>query len=99
MSEVIRLLFLIPFICLTSFMNIATTGAQAIYNNHSIKKSIKDQYITLKAYQSLYARHKQFEDANISVATFNREVLVAGQVPTRSQKLKVEKLIKNIPEV
>jgi len=98
-EPLLHLLFMILIVSVTGCVNIATTGAQAIYNNHSIKKSIKDQYITMQAYQKLYARYKQFEDANISVATFNREILIAGQVPTRSKRSKIEKLIKNVPDV
>lgn len=79
--------------------NVATTGAQAVYNRHHLEKNFKDQYLTLQAYQTLYVKTKEFDNTNISVSTYNKEMLLAGQVPSEWQKIKAEKLIKKIPEI
>lgn len=84
---------------LSGCMDIATTGAQAIYNRHTLQKGLNDQFITLQAYQALNYKTKQFQDANISISTYNREVVLAGQVPQAWQKMKAEELIKTIPNV
>lgn len=92
-------LVLISFFLLSSCMNIATTGAQAVYNQHSIKKNLNDEYISFQAYKKLNPTNLPFHDANISVATYNGEVLLAGQVPKPWQKTRAEQIIKGIPDV
>ncbi len=94
----ILVLLIITFI-LSGCMNVATSGAQAVYNQHSLRKTINDQYITSHAYNLLYEKSIQFKDTSISVSTLNSEVLLSGQVPTRWQKIKAEKIIKAIPGV
>lgn len=84
---------------LSSCMNIATTGAQAIYNRRSLEKTWNDQYITMQANQALNYKTNQFKDANISISTYNNEVLLAGQVPEAWQKVKAEQIVKAIPDV
>lgn len=93
------LLFSLFSLSLPACMNIATTGAQAVYNRHSIQKNLTDQYISMQAYQQLYEKTKQFKNTNISIATYNTEVLLAGQVPEAWQKDKAEAIVKNIPDV
>lgn len=80
-------------------MNVATTGAQAVYNHHSIEKNLKDQYLTMQAYQALYVKTKQFKNTNIAISTYNQEMLLAGQVPSPWQKRSAEKIVKAIPDV
>ncbi|VVC74932.1 Osmotically-inducible protein Y [Aquicella siphonis] len=80
-------------------MNMATTGAQAVYNRHSIEKNLKDQYLTMQAYQGLYIKTKKFKNTNIAISTYNQEMLLAGQVPESWQKHEAEKIVKAIPDV
>lgn len=80
-------------------MDVASTGVQAVYNRHSIQKTWDDQYITMQAYQALYHRTKEFNNANITISTYHREVLLAGQAPYAWQKIKAEQVLKTIPKV
>lgn len=95
--------FVLPILfsalCLAACMNIATSGAQAIYNHHSIQKSVNDQLITFHAYQQLKHKADIFKNSNISVSTYDSEVLLAGQVPSVWQKMRAEQLIKDVPDV
>lgn len=86
-------------IFLQGCMNVATSGMQAVYNRHSIEKNLSDQYISMQAYQKLYVDTKEFKDSNISIATYNGEVLLAGQVPVANQKTQAEAAIKQINDV
>jgi osmotically-inducible protein OsmY len=79
--------------------NVAMTGAQAVYNRHSLQKSVNDQYITMEAYKGIQREHGRFKDANISVATFNGDVLLAGQVPESWQRAQAERIVKHIDNV
>jgi osmotically-inducible protein OsmY len=87
------------FLLLQSCMNIATSGAQALYNQHSIKKNLNDQFINMQAFQAIHYKSNDFKDANISIATYNSEVLLAGEAPQAWQKVKAEQLIRKIPDV
>lgn len=78
---------------------VATSGAQMVYNRHSLEKSFGDQYITLKATQALNKKNGPFKNANITVATTNGEVLLAGQVPEAWQREKAEEIVQSIPNV
>lgn len=98
--KITRIIFIfITMFLLTACMDVATSGAQAIYNRHAIEKSLTDQYITMQASQALNYKTNQFNNANISIATYHNEVLLAGQVPQEWQKNKAENIIKKIPKV
>ncbi len=97
-TKILALLFAITLF-LTGCVNVATTGAQAVYNHHSLQKTIGDQYITSQAYNDLYQRSIQFKETSISVSTLNGEVLLSGQVSTEWQKSKAEKIVRAIPGV
>jgi osmotically-inducible protein OsmY len=78
----------------------ATTGAQAVYNRHTIQKNVNDQMITMKAYHILnYKNDELFKNAHISIATFNNDVLLAGEAPEIWQRKKAEVLVQKIPGV
>lgn len=97
--KIIQIMFLIFFLfSLQGCLNAAMTGVQAFYNRHGIQQNLNDQYITMKAYQELKQDNK-LTDANISVATYNNEVLLAGQVPQYWQKKEAEQIVKRIPDV
>lgn len=79
---------------LSGCMNAAMTGASFAYNHTSIQKNITDQLITRRIYQAINHKSDDFKDANIAIATFNHEVLLAGQVPESWQKNKAEEIAK-----
>ncbi len=92
-------LLLLIFFCgtLIGCMSVATSGAQAIYNHHSIQKSVNDQLITIHAYRSLREHPETTKQSNISIATYDSEVLVSGQVASIGQKQRIDSLMKGIP--
>ena len=69
-----------------------------IYNHHSLK-NFNDQYTTMRIYQALNYKTNQFKDANISIATMDGEVLLAGQVPMAWQKEKAEAIVRELPDI
>lgn len=87
-------------ISLQGCLDMATTGAQAVYNRQSLQKNFSDQYTTMQAYKTLNFKTDEFADANITIATFNGEVLLAGQVPQAWQKVSAEKMVRQkLPDV
>lgn len=83
----------------TACLNVATTGAQAVYNHRSLQNTVSDQYITMQAYQNMNVKSHDFKNTNVTVSTYNAEVLLAGQVPTIWQREKAEQIVKEIPGV
>ncbi len=85
--------------CTDMATNVAVTGAQAVYNQHSLQKQWEDQYISMQAFRALDVDDTRFKNANISIATFNNEVLLAGQTPYAWQRAMAEDRVKQIPDV
>lgn len=89
-----RLAVIAGAIILSSCTTVASSGASAIYNHQSIEKSTHDQLVTLRSYQAIDIDSDRFKDTNINVSTFNRVVLLTGQVRHQWQKDESEKLIR-----
>jgi len=79
--------------------NVATTGAQVVYNRRSIQESMNDQYITLQVHQAVNANKKEFSECNIAITTQHGRVLLVGQVQNHFQKNKMEQMTRRIPNV
>jgi osmotically-inducible protein OsmY len=92
-------MLLVITMSLNACIDVATTGVQAIYNHHSIQKNINDQYITIQIYKAIKLDKDQFDDANITIATYHSDVLLVGQVPTARQYKKIEEIAKDISGV
>ncbi len=99
MSIGLRLGVLLLSASLTSCMNMAVSGAQAVYNHHGIQKNFKDQYTTFQAYRSLERQDPGFNKSNITVTTYNNEVMVAGQVPFSWQREQIDQILRGLPDV
>lgn len=81
---------------LTACVNAAMTGASVAYNHTSIQRNVSDQITTMRIYQALIHKCDDFKDANVAIATFHDEVLLAGQVPESWQKNKAEEIAKRV---
>lgn len=99
MRYLMKGLMLLSLLGLPGCANVAMSGASAVYNRHSIQKNFKDQYVTLQAYKALNVDSKKFKNANISISTFNGDVLLAGQTPEAWQSGQAEEIVKKIPDV
>lgn len=99
MRKYIYGMILLSLVVLQGCTDVAVTGAQVVYNRRSLQKNFGDQYITMKAYQGLYIKTDEFQNAHISIATYNREVLLAGQAPEPWQKAKATEIVSKIPDV
>ena len=92
---------IISALLLQGCMSAAVTSAQTVYNRHGIEKNLRDQYITLQAHRRLEIdnQKREFENANITVATYNGDVLLTGQVPETWQRERAGEIVKAIPNV
>lgn len=98
--ELRKIIILLSWVTILLFLqgcvSAAMSGASALYNRRSIEKVANDQYLTLQAYRALSNKTAPLKDANVTVATFNGELLLAGQVPSAWQRSKAEELVRNI---
>lgn len=81
---------------LASCMDVAVTGAQAVYNRRTIQNSLNDNYITMRSNQVIYVETKRYKDTHVSIATFNNMVLLTGQTPKATEKDEIEQIVKKI---
>lgn len=93
------LTLMMAILLLQGCADVAMSGAQVVYNRHSITKNLSDQYTTLQAYKALKKDNQLFEASNISIATYHGEVLLAGQAPEAWQRFRAEQLVKQLPDV
>ena len=93
-------LFLLLLIMMPLYgcVDAAVSGAQAIYNRHSIQKNLCDQYITLQVTRAINDT-RLFQDCSISVSSFNRVVLLTGQVLHPWQRAELDKIVRKIPDI
>src|SRR3990167_3741336 len=84
---------------LSGCTNMAVTSAQAVYNRHAIEKNFRDQHITMQAFKALKINDKRFKNSHIAIATFNQEVLLAGQVPEPWQAKEAQTIVSSIPDI
>lgn len=84
---------------LQSCMNIATTGAEAAYNRHSLQNTFSDQHIIFQIDHAIYWHSDNFKESNISIYAFNGVVLLTGQVPTKALQNELNLIVKKISGV
>lgn len=86
--------------CLSGCMNAAMSGAEVVYNRHSLQKTANDHYTTFKASRVMERTDQRlFKDANLSITTYNGEVLLLGQVPNEEQREEAGQIVKELPNV
>jgi len=80
-------------------LSVATSSAQAVYNRNHLRQQVSDNYITMQAYRKIYNDTDDFKHANISIATFDNNVLLTGQTLHPNQPAAAERIIKTIAGV
>ncbi len=63
----------------------AFTGAKLFYDRHNVYKKMRDHNIALKA-SNILAREPDYAKSSIDITVFNRDLLIAGQVPNQEFK-------------
>lgn len=74
------------------------TGAQLIYDRHNVFKKLSDFNIGASANRALY-RDSVFKTSHFDVEVFNRDLLIAGQTPSKALKQLAIERLKKIPHL
>lgn len=85
--------------CLTACMSIAVSGAQAVYNRNYLTNSFTDHYLNMRVNQAIFWGSKEFKGKNISINTFNTDVLLTGQLDSIEQKNRLTEITQHVPGV
>jgi osmotically-inducible protein OsmY len=82
-----------------AFVAGAAAGGAIIYDHRSTKVMIEDRNITFQSQNEIDHDQELHEKAHISVATFNRIVLLLGQAPDSELRHRAESIVKSNPKV
>ena len=91
----LTILFILLISCLFSACtyNAAVTGAQMVYDRHSLEKKLDDNFTSMHAYHDLDLYGYRYKNANIVIATYNDSVLLAGQAPSAVEKNEIARIV------
>lgn len=79
--------------------NAAYTGASMIYDRNQLMDSWKNQAISFQANHQFRQEVRYYPNCRISVASFNYDVLMVGQMSTQALKDQAEKSVRQIPGI
>lgn len=85
----------ITLLC-SSCVSSVFSGAQLVYDRYSIQQGIDNHQIQVKANHRLFDRYPHLKRANISVITYNKDLIIIGQVPTQADKVLVNNTLKSL---
>lgn len=84
---------------LTGCAEVALTGAGVAYDHYRFERSVHDNYITMQIQSAVYAVPEVYDNASLSVATFDKMVLLAGQIKTEELREQLMQIIATIPDI
>jgi osmotically-inducible protein OsmY len=91
------LFLLCVVLCLGGCMSAVMTGAQLVYDRHEITKDFKNYSVKANADKVLARELKDRRDLNLSVASFNHDLLLVGQVASAQDKERIAKKLLDVP--
>lgn len=99
LRQVIQLASILTMFSLSGCMNVAMTSAQAVYGNHGISNSLGDQNITILTSRAIYWNTTDFKGQHIGISTFNRIVVLTGQLPSKELHDKLTEVVDKVPGI
>jgi osmotically-inducible protein OsmY len=84
--------------CATAVVGAAAVGTSVALDRRTAGVYVSDQEIELRALTSLREALPQKTD-NISATSYNRQVLLTGQVPDEALRARAAEVVKGIPDV
>ena len=83
--------------CLPMLAASAGAGAMAAYDRRSLGTQTDDETIEWKA--SARTSEKFSENTHVNFASFNRKVLITGEVPSAQATADIERIVSGVPQV
>ena len=83
--------------CVPLMVGGAAMGAMVVSDRRTSGAQIEDETIELRAGSRV--REALGESAHINITSYNRQVLITGEVPTEAAKAKADEVINTVPNV
>ena len=85
--------FLLISGCVSSFMSVG----QVVYDRHNIQYELSNHQLQVKANHALFDTYPHLRKiANVTVTVYNHDLIVTGQVPSKTDKKLVTKLLNDL---
>lgn len=85
--------------CAPAVMTTATTGVTMLHDRRTAGTIVEDKAIEMRASHELHINPELRENARVKVVSYNRRVLLIGQVPNQQRSKQIEELARNLDEV
>ena len=95
---VLMILSILPGCIPVAFVAGATAGGAIVYDKRNLKTMMHDREIANRA-QAKINNSAALRNAHVSVASFNRIVLIIGQTPTPRQRALAYELVSSVPGI
>jgi osmotically-inducible protein OsmY len=84
--------------CLGAFVAGAAVGGAVVYDRRTAETIMTDKNIELRAFQDI-KEDRALRNTHVSVTSFNRVVLLTGQVPNETLRNRILAKVRAIPKV
>jgi len=85
--------------CVGIFVAGAAAGGAVIYDRRTAETIVTDQNITFRAEKEAMSNAQLRGQTHVEFSSFNRLLLVTGQVPDEERRQKVLEIARNVPKV
>jgi osmotically-inducible protein OsmY len=85
--------------CAPVAMTTATTGVTILHDRRTAGTIVEDKAIEMRASHEMHINPQLKEDARVKVISYNRRVLLVGQVPNQKRYQEIEQMAKSLDEV
>jgi osmotically-inducible protein OsmY len=85
--------------CGAAVVTTAAQGATIMHDRRTAGTIVEDKAIEMRASHELHINPSLKDDARIKIVSYNRRVLILGQVPSSQRRAEIEDLAKNLDEV
>jgi len=83
----------------TACVSTALNAAGLVYDHHEVKQRFDDQYIKLQAQEDINAIPPLYKNSHIVIASFNNDLLLAGQTPTQELRKQALEAVTKVPGI
>ncbi len=96
---IVAMVILLSGCIAAAFATGAAIGGAVVYDKRAIKVMYDDQTIEYQAMRALEQNSDLVNNARISVTSFNYVLLLVGEAPSKSLRIKAQQVVAHVPKV
>ena len=95
------LVLIVPLLhgCAETVIAGGAVGASMAHDRRTSGAYVEDQSIELKGMDAIYSDRDLYNNAHVSVTSYNGIVLLSGEAPTEELRARAENLVRSLPKV